>query len=111
MNKEFLYVCLLFLLGNIFVWFQVNAQIKWEWFKNNYFILALLGIPISYMFMHATLLSYKLLGTLWSSRLFAFGISMVSFPIMTWLIMNEPITLKIVVSVILAFLIIILQIK
>ena len=41
----------LFLLVQTITWFQLNGQFFSEWFKNNNFILALFGIPISYLYI------------------------------------------------------------
>ena len=47
----FLLCLLLFVVGQGLVWFQLNGQFINEWFKNNTFILSLLGVPISYIFI------------------------------------------------------------
>ena len=38
---------LFFTIGHILVWFQLNGQFKWDWFKNNEFIVASSGLIIS----------------------------------------------------------------
>jgi hypothetical protein len=42
---------LLFTLGQCIVWIQVNGPILWPWAKTWQWALALLGIPITYVFM------------------------------------------------------------
>ena len=37
-----------FTLGHIAVFFQLNGQFKWDWFKQNEFILACFGLVISF---------------------------------------------------------------
>jgi len=37
-----------FSLGHLFVFFQLNGQFKWDWFKNNEFLVAAAGLGISY---------------------------------------------------------------
>ena len=43
-----------FLLGHIAVFFQLNGQFKWDWFKQNEFILAACGLVISYLYIWGT---------------------------------------------------------
>ena len=54
MNKYVLIGLFWFLIGHIAVFFQLNGQFKWEWFKENTFLLALFGIPISYFYIWGT---------------------------------------------------------
>ena len=55
MNGKLILVSLMwFALGHIAVWFQLNGQFKWEWFKENSFILAMCGIPISFLYIWGT---------------------------------------------------------
>ena len=52
-------ICLLlFLIGQTMVWFQLNGQFKWDYWKDNLWVVGLLGIPISLAFWYATKLSY-----------------------------------------------------
>ena len=97
-------------IGNLIVWFQLNGQFKWEWWKDNLWFVGLLGVPISLAFFYATKLSYTgFAGLLWPGRLLAFGVSMLSFTVCTWYFLGETMTLKSIVSMILAFVIILLQ--
>lgn len=109
-NKYILISMLILFLGNLVVWFQLNAQFKWEWFKEHWIMLSLFGAPISAVFYWATRFSYIGFNELlWPGRLIAFGISMITFPIFTWLLLNEGMTIKTIVSMILALIIIIIQ--
>ena len=50
-----LFLCItLFLLVQIITWFQLNGQFFSSWFKNNVFLLCLMGIPISWLYIEAT---------------------------------------------------------
>ena len=51
LNKEVLVCVLLLFVAQIIIWFQLNGQLKWEWFKDNYFMVSLLGVPLSYMLL------------------------------------------------------------
>ena len=46
-------------VANIFVWFQLNGQLKWDWWKENTWMVCLMGMPISYAFFKATEYGYK----------------------------------------------------
>lgn len=103
---------LMLLLGQVFAWFLNNSQFVWEWWKDKPIITALLfGCPVSLAFWWGTKWSYAGLGTAWASRLLGFGLSYISFPILTWLLLGEsPFTTKNVVSSILAFVLVAIQV-
>lgn len=92
-----------FLFVHILTWFQLNGQFFSEWFKNNNFILALFGIPISYLYIYGTKYCYEGFGGLvWPGRFIGFACGMVVFAILASLIMNEGMTTKTYVSLALA---------
>ena len=93
----------------IVVWFQLNAQVKWDWFKDNYWLMSLLGIPISYALMYSTKYGYAGFGEIWPIRLMGFAVGMVIFPIITWIVLGEGVTLKTGLSLGLAVIIMLLQ--
>ena len=53
-NKNILLSIIILFITQIIIWFQLNAQIKWDWFKDNYFLMSLLGVPISYALLYST---------------------------------------------------------
>ena len=71
--------------------------------------MSILGIPISLLFWLATKWGYVGFGNLWAVRWLTFGCSMLVFPIMTYFYLGEVITLKTLISIILALIIMILQ--
>ena len=93
----------------IVIWFQLNAQVKWDWFKDNYWLLSLVGVPISYALMYSTKYGYAGFGELWPIRLMGFAVGMVIFPIITWIVLGEGVTLKTGLSLGLAVIIMLLQ--
>ena len=99
-----LFLCItLFLLVQVVTWFQLNGQFFSEWFKNNNFILALFGIPISYLYIYGTKYCYEGFDNLiWPGRFIGFACGMIVFAILTSLVMNEGITAKTGVSLALA---------
>ena len=108
-NKEILATIIILFLANIVIWFQLNAQLKWDWFKDNYWLMSLLGIPISYALLYSTKYGFQGFGELWPIRLLGFAVGMITFPIITWVILGEGITLKTGISLVLAGTIVLLQ--
>jgi hypothetical protein len=106
-NKYIVITIALFLLNNVLIWYQLNSQLVWDWAKGtkSMWIMSLLGIPISMMFWYATKWGYLGFGNLWSVRFLGFATSMITFPIMTYLYLGETITLKTLISIILALII------
>ena len=102
---------LIFLVCNVMIWYQLNSQLVWDWAKGNKAIIlsCLLGIPISYMFWYCTKLGYEGFGALWPVRFMGFATSMLTFPIMTYFYLGETITLKTLITILLAIIIMILQ--
>ena len=108
-NKEILYCVLILFFVQIAVWFQLNAQVKWDWFKDNYLLMSILGMPISYALLYSTKYGWEGFGELWPIRLLGFAVGMITFPIITWVILGEGITLKTGISLVLAGAIMLLQ--
>lgn len=98
------------LLAQITTFYQLQGPLKYEWFKNHYWLVILMGIPISMMFM----MSVKHLviafdGQLWPSRLIGFSIGAMVFTYMSWALFSEPMTLKTFICLMLAFVILLVQ--
>jgi multidrug transporter EmrE-like cation transporter len=82
-------------IAQILTFFQLQGQLKIEWFKNHPILMAFAGVPISLLFMHSVrnmVEAYD--GQIWPSRLIGFGIGVIVFTIMSNLIFKEPLTLK-----------------
>ena len=110
-NKYIILTIISFLIANVLVWYQLNSQLVWDWAKGNksMWIMSLLGIPISLLFWLCTKWGYLGFGNLWAVRWLAFGSSMLVFPLMTYFYLGETITLKTLISIILAIIIMLLQ--
>ena len=108
-NKEILLCIIILFFTQIVIWFQLNAQVKWDWFKDNYLLMSILGMPISYALMYSTKYGYAGFGELWPIRLMGFAVGMVIFPIITYMVLGEGITLKTGISITLAGIIMLLQ--
>ena len=102
---------LLFLLGQTLVWYQINGQFLSEWIKNRPWLMSLLGIPISYVYIIATRdLVTAFNGELWPQRLIGFSMGMIAFAFLTWFHLNQAITTKTAVTLFLALVIVLIQI-
>ena len=110
-NKYIVLAIGIFFLNNILIWYQLNSQLVWEWAKGtkSMWLMSLLGVPISLMFWYATKIGYEGFGNLWAVRFMGFATSMLTFPIMTYLYLGEAITLKTLITILLAIIIMILQ--
>ena len=102
---------ILFMLVNVVIWYQLNSQLVWDWAKGtkSMWIMSLLGIPISLLLWLGTKWGYIAFGSLWAVRFMGFAASMLTFPIMTYFYLGEPMTLKVWITMILAIIIMLLQ--
>lgn len=112
MNLRHLFLGLfLFLLGQIGAWYQTNSQFLSVWAKNNPWIIALMGIPVSLVYIKATeYIALTFDGQIWPTRLLGFAMGILAFTCLTYIHLNEGITLKTGVILILASLIVLTQV-
>ena len=108
-NKEILFCIIILFFTQIVIWFQLNAQVKWDWFKDNYLLMSILGMPISYALLYSTKFGWEGFGELWPIRLMGFAVGIISFPFITYLVLGEGVTLKTGLSLGLAVIIMLLQ--
>ena len=97
-------------LAQISTFFQLQGQMKYDWFKNHYWLVVLMGIPISMLFMYSVknmIIAFD--GQMWPSRLIGFSIGAMVFTWLSWVIFNEPITTKTFVCLFLSFVILMIQ--
>ena len=109
LNKDVLICITILFLIQIVIWFQLNGQVRWVWFKDNYLLMSLLGVPISYALLLTTKYGYQGFGEIWPIRLMGFAVGMMTFPFITYLVLGEGITIKTGISIILAIAIMLLQ--
>ena len=100
----------LFFLAQTLAWIQINGQFIWPWMKEHTFAMSLVGVPISYLLMLATNYAYAGMdGRIWPGRLLAFAVGILVFTVFTALLLKEGMTIKTVISLILSFVLIALQ--
>ena len=112
MNVKYILIStIVFILSQILIWYQLNSQLVWKWAEGykSMMWMSLLGIPISMLMWYCTKWGYIVFGSLWSVRFVGFATSMLVFPIMTYFYLGEPMTLKVILTIILAIIIMLLQ--
>lgn len=111
MNFKLLLGLFWFLLGHIAVFFQLNSQFKWDWAKENSWILALFGFPISFFYIWGT--KYTVAGfdgLMWPARFIGFSVGMIVYAFGVSYFFNQGMTPKTLVSLTLAVLLVCIQV-
>ena len=110
MNKILL-VILFFLIGHILIWIQTNGQFLWKFFEKNPILLSFtFGGVISYFFIMATKYSYQSFDELvWPGRFIGFAVGIVSYAVLTYILLNEGVTTKTLICLVLSLLILTIQ--
>ena len=111
LDKQLLLGMLAYFLAQLCVWFQSNSQFVWEWWENKPFVAAsIFAFPISICFWHGAKFIYDSTGELWTARFIGFGMSYLTFPILTHVLVGESMfTAKTMVCTGLAFAIMFIQ--
>lgn len=96
MNKALFLGTMLFVAGQIGVWFQTNSQLVWDWWKDKPITASMIfATPTAVLFWYGTKYIYDATGELWTARYLAFGMSYVTFPFLTYYFLGESMfTLK-----------------
>tara|TARA_R100000808_G_C2064739_1_gene94691 strand:- start:31 stop:381 length:351 start_codon:yes stop_codon:yes gene_type:complete len=104
---ELIKACMMLAMAQGCVWFQLHSQYVWKWWENKPLHAALLyGVPASICFWYATRMIIDSTNEAWTARLLGFGMSYLTFPILTWWLLNESMfTTKTMVCVTLSFMI------
>ena len=107
-----LILCIVFfLIVQVVTWFQLNGQFFSPWFKNNVFILCLMGVPISWLYIEATRMGFIAFdGLIWPGRLLGFASGIFTFAICANIFMNEGLNTKTIVSLTLATVLTLIQV-
>ena len=112
MLKNLLIIISLLSLGNVLAWFQSNSQFLWKWWYDHPVTTVFIySIPTGLAFYYGWRYSVELFdGSLWSARMFAFGVATIIFTIMSYAMKGEGINAKTAVCILLSFLIILIQV-
>lgn len=99
------------LLTQIIAWFQTYGQVKWVWMKEHFYLVVLLGIPISILWMKSAAYAFELFdGKTWPMRFIGFAVGVIVFTIFSKYFLNEVMTTKTIMCLTLSLLILIIQI-
>jgi len=112
LNISLLYSFLFFLVLHIAVWFSANLQlVNSSLSSKSFYIMLFLALPISVLAYYGTRYGYEAFNeSAWGVRFFAFAISYLVFPILTWWFLGESMfTVKTLLCVALSFFIILVQ--
>ena len=106
--SEIVRSCGLFAFAQTMVWFQLYSQYIWKWWENKPFVAAVIfGIPASVCFWYGTRIAVDATNEAWASRMLGFGMSYVTFPLLTWWLLHESMfTTKTMICVFLSFVIV-----
>lgn len=110
MNRNIVIAFILFIVAQGMIWYQTNSQFFSNWVKERPLLMACLGIPISYILIYAS--RYVVAGfdgLLWPGRLIGFSTGMIIMAILTYVHLGEGITVKTGVTLLLAFIIVMVQ--
>ena len=110
MNRNIVIAFILFMVAQGMIWYQTNSQFFSDWVKERPLLMACLGIPISYILIYAS--RYVVAGfdgLLWPGRLIGFSTGMIVMAILTYVHLGENITVKTGVTLLLAFIIVMVQ--
>ena len=101
-----------FFIAQTLVWFMNNSQFAWDWWKDKPVVTCLIySFPASIFFWYGSKYSYEALDGAWGSRLLGFGVSYITFPTLTYLLLKESMfTPKTMLCVVLSLCIVIIQI-
>jgi multidrug transporter EmrE-like cation transporter len=107
---KLIYGILIIIGAQVISFIQLQGQGKWPWMKDHPYIMAITGIPIGFMFINSTRLINEYTQATWPGRLIGQGIGIVMFAIMSWILFEEPLTMKTGVCITLAICVILIQI-
>ena len=89
---------------------QLQGQVAWKFSKDNPYIMMLIGLPVSLIFIKTTkIFNEHFDGQNWPGRLLGFGLGVIVFTVMSWFMFNEVPTSKTLICLGLALLIVLIQ--
>jgi hypothetical protein len=100
------------LIAQTITWYGTNGQFMWPWFKNHIYLSSILfGGTSCYFFILATEYGVKYFdNNIWPVRILSFCVGIVSFAVLSSLVRGEHMTIKTLICLALAFIIMAIQI-
>lgn len=90
---------------------QLQGAMKLGWFPKYFWPVLLFSVPLSWFYMKSVgffIAAFD--GQIWPSRLIGFGLGIITFSLMSHFMFREPMTTKTIISLILGFTIVGIQI-
>jgi hypothetical protein len=108
---KILFACTLFAIGQTLGWFQLNSQFVWEWWKDKPILSAIMfSVPTGILFWYGMRIAHEEMNEVWGPRLLIFGMSYLTFPLLTWWLLGESMfTTKTMICIFLSFSIVAVQ--
>jgi hypothetical protein len=99
------------LIGQIGSFMQLQGGIKYGWYPKYLWLSMLVAIPLSWFYLKSVQHFVKAFeGEIWPSRLLGFSLGIITFTLMSGILFKEPFTAKTIVSVLLGFTIVAIQV-
>lgn len=99
------------LIGQIGSFMQLQGGIKYGWYPKYLWLSMLIAIPLSWFYLKSVQHFVKAFeGEIWPSRLLGFSLGIITFTLMSSILFKEPFTAKTIVSVLLGFTIVAIQV-
>ena len=99
------------LIGQIGSFMQLQGGIKYGWYPKYLWLSMLVAIPLSWFYLKSVQHFVKAFeGEIWPSRLLGFSLGIITFTLMSSILFKEPFTAKTIVSVLLGFTIVAIQV-
>lgn len=97
-------------LGQLLSFMQLQGAIRYQWHGKYMWLILLCSIPTSWVFIKSVgFLIQGFGGEIWPSRLIGFAIGICVFTLLSVILFKEEFTLKTIISIFLAFLILLVQ--
>jgi hypothetical protein len=108
--EQLLLGVILFFIGHVLVWFQLNGQFLWDGFKKHELIVASAGVIISFFYIWGTKHTVESFdGLLWPARFIGFAIGIAVYAVFVGIFFKEGINLKTFISLALCFILLAIQ--
>ena len=111
MNKYLIFGFAFGIVAQMISFMQLQMNIKFGWMQKWWYLILLTGIPATWLYIKAVEFFCKAFnGETWPGRLIGFGVGIIIFSLMSYLFFDERITMKNVLCICLALIIILIQI-
>ena len=108
---KLLYGSILGVIGQILTFLQLQGNVKYGWYQKYPLIMLGMSVPMAWFYIKSVEYFVSAFnGQIWQSRFIGFSIGIAIFAIMSYVLFSEPMTYKTIISVLLAFAIIAVQI-